>query len=87
MSASVVRFGSSAHASLALDLLRMRHESRMCCREEYEASREPYEDEKQLCATLITYLQKFLQGEGDADPPGESAEIPAGGGAETPRKI
>ena len=33
-------------------------------REEYEASREPYEDEKLLCATLVAYLQKYST-EGD----------------------
>ena len=34
--------------------------------EEYEASREPYEDEKLLCTTLITYLQKFLLTDGES---------------------
>ena len=27
---------------------------------EIEAMREPYEEEKQLCLTLITYLHRFL---------------------------
>ena len=32
----------------------------LCYREEYEASREPFEDEKQLCVMLVTYLQRHL---------------------------
>ena len=45
---------------------------------EYEASREPYEDEKQLCSTLITYLQRHLAAVdpaptgGDTPPDGHS---------------
>ena len=58
-------------------------------REEYEASREPYEDEKQLCSTLITYLQPHLVVEptpsgGDTSPSGTSTEQ---AGATAPEKL
>ena len=32
----------------------------LCCRAEYEATLEPYEDEIQLCRTLVSFLQQFV---------------------------
>ena len=44
-----------------------------CFRAEYEASREPYEDQKQLCMTLITYLQSLTPADhSDATGSGDS---------------
>ncbi|XP_038051464.1 uncharacterized protein LOC119724475 [Patiria miniata] len=43
--------------------------------QEYEASREPYEDERQLCAALIRYLQRYLTPDQDL-PLGASALSP-----------
>jgi len=37
------------------------------CREEFEASRDPYADEKLFCKTLIKYLQRFLLTDEEAD--------------------
>ncbi|XP_050711829.1 uncharacterized protein LOC126995952 isoform X1 [Eriocheir sinensis] len=42
--------------------LRDRQEARRRLWEEYEASREPYEEEKNMCRVLINYLQSSLTG-------------------------